>query len=47
MLGGEGLREKIKGMLKGRPMSQEVVERKRLGETIELEEIIRTVAMAF
>lgn len=47
VLGGEGFREKIKGMLKGRSMSQEIVERKRLGEAIEPEEIIRTVAMAF
>jgi REP element-mobilizing transposase RayT len=47
ILGGAEFRRKIKKMLKRRAISQEIVERRRLEETAEPEEIIEEVARVF
>ncbi len=47
VLGGEEFQEKIKGMLKGKPVSIETACRKRLEETITYSEIIEAVAKKF
>ncbi len=47
ILGGEGFVERIKGMLKGKGLSQEVVARNKLEEHPTVEEIVETVARAF
>ena len=47
ILGGKEFIKKIKGMLKGRPLSQEIIERKRLTENPRTDEVIRTVAREF
>jgi hypothetical protein len=47
ILGGEGFVKRIKGMLTGKALSHEIIERKRLMEYPLLEEVIRIVARAF
>lgn len=47
VLGGEEFIKKVKKMLKGKPLSREIVERKRLSEQVLPSEIIRKVARAF
>ena len=47
ILGREEFIDKIKGMFKGKPISQEIIERKRLVECPTVEEVIREVAKVF
>lgn len=47
ILGGEEFIEKIKGMLKGKPLSSEIVERKRLMENPQPGDVIKIVAEMF
>lgn len=47
ILGGEDFREKIKGYLQGRQISQEIIERKRFDKKASPEEIVEAVAKAF
>ncbi|MGB9628800.1 MAG: helix-turn-helix domain-containing protein, partial [Thermodesulfobacteriota bacterium] len=47
ILGGEGFIERIKGMLRGIPISQEIVERKRFLEFPSSTEVVRVVSKIF
>jgi REP element-mobilizing transposase RayT len=47
ILGGEEFIERIKGMLKGKPLSSEIIERKRLMENLQPADVIKIVAEAF
>jgi len=46
ILGGEKFIQKVKGMFKGKPLSHEIVERKRLTDTPHPDEMIKIVARA-
>ncbi len=47
ILGGEEFVEKIKGLIKGKPISGEIIERNRLMEYIQPDEIVRVIAKNF
>ncbi|MCJ7803417.1 MAG: hypothetical protein MUP18_02340, partial [Desulfobacterales bacterium] len=47
ILGGEEFIKRIKGMLRGKALSHEIIERKRLAEYASLDEVVRRVARAF
>jgi REP element-mobilizing transposase RayT len=47
VLGGEEFKTKIRGLIRGRPISQEIVERKRFKEGPSAEDVVRKVARAF
>jgi hypothetical protein len=47
ILGGEEIIKKIRGILKGKALSHEIIERKRLMEYPLLDEVVRRVAKAF
>ncbi|MEE8403508.1 MAG: transposase [Candidatus Hydrothermarchaeaceae archaeon] len=47
VLGGEEFREKLRTHLQGHPLSEEIVERKRLMKAPSLEDIIRAVAESY
>ncbi len=47
ILGGDEFRKKIQGILKGKPLNREIIERKRLTSAATPKEIIRAVANGF
>ena len=47
VLGGEKLKEKVKTLLKGQHLSDEIVERKRFGVSFDVEDVVREVAREF
>jgi REP element-mobilizing transposase RayT len=47
ILGGKEFIDRMRGMFKGKPLSGEIIERKRLVECLTVEEVIREVAKVF